>query len=392
MKKLTLLFTLLLVSFLQAQTAQDSITFDPQKQLNAAQRLLSGNYGKAVTVGAYGEITYNQPEAQNGTLDVHRLVLLFGYKFNDKTQFVTEVEIEHVEEVFVEQAFVNYAIAPNVNLRGGLMLVPMGIVNEFHEPTTFNGVDRPSVDHEIIPATWREIGVGVTGRFNEISLGYQAYVFNGFKSTISDGGIGATGFLGGSSGLRGGRQKAIESTVNSPTLSAKLDYYGIPGLRLGLSGYFGDTQAAEEVEDMDGANIGISMIGLDARYAYQRFTARGQFIHASLSGTEAYNTLTGRDLGSALQGWYIEAAYNLLPQGKEQRLFAFARYEEYDTHADTAGGLTRNNSYDRNDLTAGLSYHIAPGVVLKGDYQFKDNAVTGGDVANQLNFGIGVWF
>ena len=392
MNKLTLLFTILVTSIVSAQTVQDSITFDPQKQLNAAQRILSGNYGKAVTVGAYGELTYNQPEALNGELDVQRLVLLFGYKFNDKTQFVTEVEFEHVEEVFIEQAFINYNVAPNVNLRGGLMLVPMGIINEFHEPTTFNGVERPSLDNVIIPTTWREIGIGVSGRFNEISLGYQAYIFNGFKSTSFDGEGGVNGYLNGSNGLRSGRQKAIQSTVDSPTLSMKFDYYGIPGLRLGLSGYFGDTQAEDDVEEIDGANIGISMIGLDARYAYQRFTARGQFVNGSLSGTEAYNNLTGKDLGSQLQGWYLEAAYNVLPQNKAQRLFAFARYEQYDTHASTEGTLQQNNAYNRNDLTTGLSYHLAPGVVLKGDYQFRDNAVSGGDVANRLNFGIGVWF
>ena len=392
MKKLSLLFSILVASVVGAQTLQDSITFDPQKQLNAAQRILSGNYGKAVTVGAYGELTYNQPEALNGELDVQRLVLLFGYKFNDKTQFVTEVEFEHVEEVFIEQAFINYNVAPNVNLRGGLMLVPFGIINEFHEPTTFNGVERPAVDNVIVPTTWREIGFGVSGRFNELSLGYQAYVFNGFKSTSFDGNGGVNGALKGSNGLRSGRQKAIQSTIDSPTLSMKLDYYGIPGLRLGLSGYFGDTQAEDDVEAIDGANIGISMIGLDARYAFQRFTARGQYVHGSLSGTEAYNNLTGKDLGSALQGWYLEAAYNLLPQEKYQRLFAFARYEQYDTHAGTDGSLQQNDAYNRNDLTTGLSYHLAPGVVLKGDYQFRDNAVSGGDVANRLNFGIGVWF
>jgi hypothetical protein len=392
MKKLSLLFSILVASVVGAQTLQDSITFDPQKQLNAAQRILSGNYGKAVTVGAYGELTYNQPEALNGELDVQRLVLLFGYKFNDKTQFVTEVEFEHVEEVFIEQAFINYNVAPNVNLRGGLMLVPFGIINEFHEPTTFNGVERPAVDNVIVPTTWREIGFGVSGRFNELSLGYQAYVFNGFKSTSFDGNGGVNGALKGSNGLRSGRQKAIQSTIDSPTLSMKLDYYGFPGLRLGLSGYFGDTQAEDDVEAIDGANIGISMIGLDARYAFQRFTARGQYVHGSLSGTEAYNNLTGKDLGSALQGWYLEAAYNLLPQEKYQRLFAFARYEQYDTHAGTDGSLQQNDAYNRNDLTTGLSYHLAPGVVLKGDYQFRDNAVSGGDVANRLNFGIGVWF
>ena len=392
MRKLTFLFSILIASIVSAQTLQDSITFNPQQQLNAAQRLLSGNYGQAVTVGAYGELTYNQPEALNGELDVQRLVLLFGYKFNDKTQFVTEVEFEHVQEVFIEQAFVNYNVAQNVNLRGGLMLVPFGIINEFHEPTTFNGVERPAIDNVIIPTTWREIGFGVSGRFNELSLGYQAYVFNGFKSTSFDGAGGVNGALKGSNGLRGGRQKAIQSTIDSPTLSMKFDYYGIPGLRLGLSGYFGDTPAEDDVEDIEGANIGISMIGLDARYAYQRFTARGQYVHGSLSKTEAYNILTSSDLGSELQGWYLEAAYNLLPQENQQRLFAFARYEQYDTHAGTDGSLQQNDTYNRNDLTTGLSYHIAPGVVLKGDYQFRDNAVSGGDVANRLNFGIGVWF
>ena len=392
MKNLIVLIILVMVSVVDAQTAQDTITFDPQKQLNAAQRLLSGNYGKAVTLGAYGEMTYNQPESNNGELDVQRLVLLVGYKFSDQVQFVTEIEFEHVEEVYVEQAFVNYAIAPNVSLRGGLMLVPMGIVNEFHEPTTFNGVERPAVDNVIVPTTWREIGFGVTGRSNELSIGYQAYVFNGFKSTSFGGDGGVNGFLKGSNGLRSGRQKGIKSTIDSPTLSLKIDYYGIPGLRLGVSSYFGKTQAEDDVEAIDGSNIGISMLGLDARYAFKRFAARGQYIHASLSDTENYNDLTGRDLGSALKGWYIETSYNLLAQEKSQRLFAFARYEKYDTHADTEGDLLRNDNYNRNDLTMGLSYHIAPGVVLKGDYQFRDNANADNDVQNRLNMGIGVWF
>ena len=388
---LTTSLFLLIISSVFGQTKTDSITLIPQTQLNAAQRLLSGNYGSAVTVGAYGEILYNQPEGDNGELDIQRLVLLFGYRFNDKTQFVTEVEFEHVNEVFVEQAFVNYAVGSNVSIRGGLMLVPMGIVNEFHEPTTFNGTERPAMDNVIVPTTWREIGIGVAGRFNGISLGYQAYVFNGFKSTQADGEGGVSGFLKGSNGLRSGRQKAIQSTVDSPTLSAKFDYYGIPGLRLGLSGYFGQTQAADDVEEIEGANIGISMIGLDARYAYQRFTARGQFIHASLSGTDKYNNLTGRDLGSALQGFYIEGAYNLLPRAKKQKLFAFTRFEKFNTHADTAGDLVANDAYDRTDVTTGLTYHIAPGVVVKGDYQFRSNE-SATDTKDRLNFGIGVWF
>ncbi|MDH3698529.1 MAG: hypothetical protein OEQ81_07670 [Flavobacteriaceae bacterium] len=386
------LLILLCSAYCYGQTRSDSLTFDPQQQLNAAQRLLSGNYASTVTVGAYGEILYNQPEGDNGELDVQRLVLLFGYSFDDRTQFVSEIEIEHVNELFVEQAFVNYNLATNINLRGGLMLVPMGIVNEFHEPTTFNGVERPAMDNAIIPTTWREIGLGISGRLNNLSLGYQAYVFNGFKSTETDGSGGVNGLLKGSNGLRGGRQKAIQSTIDNPNVSIKFDYYGIAGTRLGLAGYFGRSQADDEIDSLEGSTIGIQMIGLDGRYAYKRFTARGQLIWANLKDTEAYNNLTGMDLGSVLRGFYIEGAYNLLPVENRQKLFAFVRYEQFNTHADTEGSLMANNAYDREDITSGLTYHIAPGVVIKGDYQIRSNDQDTSEVSNRLNFGIGVWF
>ncbi len=392
MKHLFFFFSVFILTTSFAQTKTDSITFDPQKQLNAAQRLLSGNYASAVTVSVYSEATYNQPEGDNGELDIQRIVLLFGYRFDDRTQFITEVEIEHVNEVFVEQAFVNYAVGNSISLRGGLMLVPFGIINEYHEPTTYNGTERPAIDNVIVPTTWRELGIGVAGRFNSISLSYQAYLFNGFLSASPDGSGGVNGVLQGSNALRGGRQRGIQSTINTPTFSGKLDYYGISGLRLGLSGYFGDTQVDDEIDTIDGAIIGLSMAALDARYAYKRFTARGQYVYGSLSNTEAYNTLTGRDLGSQLQGWYLEGAFNVLPAINKQRLFAFVRYESYDTHADTAGTLERNPAFDRTDVTTGLSYHIAPGVVIKGDYQFRDNALDNANVQNRLNFGIGVWF
>ncbi|MFB0938888.1 MAG: hypothetical protein QMB29_08120 [Urechidicola sp.] len=382
-----ILFTALLLSsmLVTAQTAPETYQ-TPQQQQNTADRLLSSSNKSPLTIGGYGEINYNQPEGDNGELDVQRLVILFGYKFNEKTQFITEIEFEHVNEVYVEQAFLQYSLNDNVNLRGGLMLVPMGIVNEFHEPTTFNGVERPSVDGSIIPTTWREIGIGVSGKSNEISLRYQAYLFNGFAS------VNGSKVLGGKNGLRNGRQKGAKSTINKPNFSAKADYYGINGLRLGLAGYVGRTQAEDDVDMIDGADVGIAMVGFDARYKYKRFAARGQFINASLTDTEAYNTLNSADLGSKLQGWYLESSYNLLSQDKAQQLWAFARYEDYDTHASVDGGLTKNNAFDRNDLTFGLSYKLSQGTVVKADYQIKSNEVANSDSTGQLNFGIGVWF
>ena len=163
-------------------------------------------------------------------------------------------------------------------------------------------------------------------------------------------------------------------------------------MRLGLAGYVGRTQAEDDVDMIDGADVGISMVGFDARYTYKRFAARGQFINARLTDTEAYNTLNSADLGSKLQGWYLESSYNLLSQDKEQQLWAFARYEDYDTHAAVDGSLTKNNAFDRNDITFGLSYKLSPGAVVKADYQIKSNEVANSDSTGQLNFGIGVWF
>lgn len=384
MKKFYILMAFGFSSILVAQNVNN--------QQNTAQRILSGNINtKGVTVGGYGEITYNRPTGKNAELDVQRLVLLFGYKFDERTQFVTEIEFEHVKEVFVEQAFLQYSVSDNLNLRAGLMLVPMGIINEYHEPTTFNGVERPSMDNAIVPTTWREIGVGISGKSNEVSLRYQAYIFNGFQSTISDGnGTITGGKLGGSNGLRGGRQKGAQSNFNNINFSGKLDYYGLPGLRLGLSGYFGRTQSPYDVKDVDGADIGIAMIGLDARYSKKRFSARGQFIQGNLTDTEAYNTATGKDLGSSLQGYYIEAGYNVLSQVKKQQLIGFVRYEDFNTQASVEGNLAKNNTYDRQEWTLGLSYKIANGAVVKADYQLKNNAAK--VTTNQLNFGVGVWF
>ena len=143
MKKLAVVSALLVATLGFSQTPQDSTQVDILQQ-NSAQRILSNTIDKGITIGGYGQIDYNQldgDQGENGKLDVHRMVLLFGYRFNDKVQFVTEIEMEHVKEIYVEQAFLSYSLTDNINLRGGLMLVPMGLINEYHEPTIFNGVE-----------------------------------------------------------------------------------------------------------------------------------------------------------------------------------------------------------------------------------------------------------
>ena len=343
---------------------------------NAAEILM--NKGDGLVIGGYGEIHLNVNEDANNKVDVHRLVTLLGYNFNDKVRFVSEIEFEHVKEVYVEQAFLSYSITDNFNLRAGLMLVPMGIVNEYHEPTTFNGVERPGMDKSIIPSTWREIGFGLNGRIDNASLKYQLYLFNGFKS---DG-------LGGSNGIRSGRQKGAEAMWNTTNVSFDLDWYGINGLKLGFSGYFGDSNVDEGV---DVPGVGISMIGLDARYTKDRFGMRGQYITTSIDGSEEYNTAWESDLGSKMNGWYIETSYNLMGSDKTERLDLFTRYSNYDAHAGVAGSLTRNDEYNRNVLTTGLSWHVSKGAAFKMDYQILGNEGPD-DNTSVINFGMGFWF
>jgi hypothetical protein len=340
---------------------------------------------ESLTIGGYAQIDYNEPDgSEAGNLDVHRLVLLFAYKFNEKVSFLTEVEYEHVQEVYVEQAYLKFKANENLNVLAGLMLVPMGIINESHEPTAFYGVERPNVDNYIVPTTWREIGIGISGKIDNASLKYQAYLFNGFKS-YTDG----AGALRGSDGLRKGRQKGAESVVSSPNFSAKLDYYGILGLRIGLSGYFGKTQTDDTT--VEGSTVGVSMIGLDARYKYNNLELRSQYISTMLSDTEEYNALTNNDLGSKMNGFYGEIAYNFDLKGVE-KLTPFLRYEKHNTHAGTAGNLVANDAFDRDELIFGLNYKVANGAAFKVDYQLMNNAVSGSDTAKQLNAGVAVSF
>ena len=356
-----------------------------QENSGESTQNLGAKISEGVSIGGYAQIDYNEPDGSApGKLDVHRLVMFLGYKFNEKVSFMSEIEYEHVSEVYVEQAYLKYKASENFNVLAGLMLVPMGIINEFHEPTTFYGVERPNVDNYIVPTTWREIGVGFSGKIDNASLKYQAYLFNGFKSYAAGAGI-----LRGSDGFRKGRQKGAESVVNSPNLSAKIDYYGITGLRLGLSGYFGKTQT--DNSSIEGSTVGISMIGLDARYKYNNLELRGQYIHTNLTDTEDYNLLTGKDLGSEMFGLYGEVAYSFDLKGVE-KLTPFLRYEKHNTHAETAGILVANDAFDRDEIIFGLNYKVANGAAFKIDYQLMNNAVAGSDTAKQFNAGVAVSF
>jgi len=365
------------------------------------------NSDKKLNIGGYAQIDYNQPfgngKIYDGKLDVHRLVLLFGYRFTSKLSFVTEIEVEHVKEVFVEQAFINYAFNTYVNFRGGLLLIPMGIINEYHEPPTFNGVERPLIDKYIAPTTWREIGAGVTGNIPEISMRYQAYLINGFKS-YADGNY----FLSGKNGLRKGRQKGAESLFLFPNFAGRVEYYGVLGLSLGLSGYLGKTQSTayngldrnddEGVASADSTVVGVSMVGFDVRYNRKGLGIRGQLYYTGISNSGNYNYYTAVDgqpntLGSSMYGYYVEVAYNVFHAVKKikSELIPFVRYSNYNTQASVVSGLPKNDTYNTTVITTGIGYWFTSQVALKTDVQFLKRK-TDDKFNNIFNAGIAVMF
>jgi hypothetical protein len=402
MKRIFLLTGVLLMMsvFTNAQVA-DSIP--DNLYFNSAEKLLKtkGN----LKLGGYGGVHYNQPISgdfrNNGKLDVHRFVMMMGYQFNSRTQFVTELEFEHVKEIYVEQMFLQYKLNDFVNLRGGLLLAPMGIVNLYHEPTVYHGVERPMLSHDIAPTTWREIGIGASGLILPAFLKYQVYVMNGFKSFDN-----GTAQIGGASGMRGGRQKAAESFMSSPNLAGRIEYFGIGGLNVGLSGYFGKTQSTlyDGIEKGDEAALAradssvvqISMVGVDARYSYQGFELTGQLYYNALGNTDEYNAFTsnkgGGDLGSSMFGYYVDLGYDVLKNAPtQQQLIPFVRYSNFDTHHTVSENINENNAYQKDVITTGLSLFLDNGAVVKADMQFvKDGS--GDEFAKTFNAGFGIMF
>ncbi len=393
----TLIITLLL-------SASGLISQNDNQDFNAASLLLSSP--KKLTVGGYGQIDYNQPfgdnKIQNGKLDVHRLVILLGYRFNEKWSFISEIEIEHVKEVYVEQAFLNYSINTYVQVRGGLMLVPMGIINEYHEPTTFHGVERPLIDKYISPTTWREIGIGLTGTIPELSLRYQTYLMNGFSS------YNGNAQLSGKNGLRKGRQKGAESIIRTPVFASRLEYYGILGLNLGLSVYLGGTQSTEynklsrddntAMSIADSSVVKIRMFGFDARYQNKGFQFRVQTYYTKLMNTLEYNYFTAsddvlNDVGNSMYGYYVEVGYNIfqtMPKIKSE-LITFVRYSAYNTQNTVVSELSKNPAYQMQVITAGLGWKPISEVAIKADIQLlKSNQES--SFRNVFNAGIAIWF
>ncbi len=347
-------------------------------------------------IGGYMELHYNDTvngdnKEDDEVLDFHRFVLMFSHELADWIHFTSEVEIEHafVEggeesgEVELEQAYVDFLTGEHLNYRAGVMLTPMGIINQHHEPATFNGVERPFVDTVIIPTTWSESGAGIFGEIVP-GLSYQLNIMGGLEAEE----------FSADKGLRDGRQKAFKTNVEDFAYVARLDYKGLPGLALGASYYIGDS-----AQDLAlGADVQVDIVEADFRYDIRDFKFRGQIAQVGIGDAGKLNSFLGKTSGidaiaKELLGWYLEGAYHFLPlinKKTDHDAAFFVRYEDYDTQKDMPTGFAENPAFDREAWTLGLTYWPIQNLALKFDYQDLRNEA--GTAEDLLNLGIGWQF
>jgi hypothetical protein len=338
---------------------------------------------RGLSIGGYGEFLFTERSGELDRADALRSVLYVGYKFDEKWVFNSEIEVEHATtnggsgEVSLEFGYVDYLCSDAFNLRGGLLLTPMGLINELHEATAFLPASRPLTETRILPSTWREMGLGAYGDVGPFS--YRTYVM-----TSLDGG----NFT--SNGLRSGRQRGSQAEADDWSLVARLDYVGVPGLIVGGSASYGDT-GHDNLDDQNRAIPDLRTTLLEAHVDYRTgpWTFRALYAHGRVQEAGVYNAATNNRLGDRLQGYYGEVGFDAMslicPESSHQ-LTPFVRWEEIDTNASVPSGFVRDPARRDEVLTFGINYKPIAQVVFKIDYEDHDNDV------DRLNFVIGYVF
>lgn len=341
----------------------------------------------------YGELHYNNPggsgvpdDADAAIMDFHRMVWGLSYQFNDRISLHTEVDFEHAAtEIELEFAYLDFLLTPAFNLRAGSMLMPVGPLNEFHEPTLFYSVERPYVQRAIIPTSWQEGGAGIFGSV-PAGLKYRLYVVSGLN---------AEDFTS-ANGIRNSRGHVAEAPSEDLAVVGRVEYVGIPGLEIGASLYQGGANVTKN-PNLEEAGVGI--LEGDIRFRKAGFDLRGVVASVQVDGAAQISTLLagltppGGPVGDEMLGWYVEGAYDvlrLLARGSNQAVVAFVRYEDFNTHESVPTGFTAKPANDRQVLTTGLAYYPIPDVAVKADVEsWEDGTDASG---TRVNLGVGYQF
>jgi len=260
-----------------------------------------------------------------------------------------------------------------------MLLAPMGLVNEFHEPTVFMGAERPVTESQIIPSTWRENGGGVYGSFDRVA--FRAYVMNGFDGL---------GFSSG--GVRSGRQKGGKAKATSMAFTGRVDVTPTPGVFVGASLYTGDSGQGQVVVDGTEYGVRTTIFDLHGQAQIRGFDVRALFARAHLDDAAQLNQVLDTIVGERMQGAYIQVGYDVLSQTSATgvALTPYLRYEQVDTQDRVPDGLVRSLSTDNTYVTAGIELKPIPNIAVKLDHAWVSNDADTG--INQFNLSMGYAF
>ena len=338
------------------------------------------------TIGGYGNINYNNfsgGATEKDKIDVQRFVLFFGHKFNEMVSFKSELEIEHAVssaddegEVAVEQAYLDFHFNDKFNAKAGLFLIPLGLLNETHEPTAYYGVERNEVETRIIPTTLREAGIGAYGEIVP-GVNYQLNVHTSFNAEKFDDPL---------FGIRSAHQEGALAQAEDLAVSGALNYTSINGLLVGGAIYTGNTGQGNRAI----GNARLTLWDVHARYQSGNLDLRALYARGHLGDAANIKVVTGFDAPSSFYGWFTEAAYHVWKSG-DMDLAPFVRYERYDTQASLPDGNFRVAGSDNRVVTVGANFWPHPGVVLKADYQNFDKK-DGDRGDRRFNMGVGYAF
>ncbi len=393
----------------EVATLRTQVAIPEQPELKSAYGLgpaASKVYGvqRGLSIGGYGEANYinfigDEEDTDLDRSDALRTVLYLGYKFSDRILFNSEIEFEHGTtnnvnngagsgSVAVEFAALDFLWKPELNLRAGHLLVPMGFVNEIHEPPFFYGVQRPETEVRILPSTWHENGAGIFGTLGE-SFEYRSYVLAGFDAqNFSD------------AGIRGGRQQGNRSLTEDFAFVTRFDWTPepLPGFLLGGALYFGDSGQDVEVAGGDVPDARLWIYEGHAQYQDGPFQARALFAFSSLSDARELNTVlatpTGKPIADEMLGGYAEVAYDVYPWlfgDEERQLEPFIRVEYVDTQYDVPEGFVANRDRAYWVHAGGMNFYPHSNVVLKFEYR-NLNTRGQGERADELGLGMGFAF
>jgi len=330
----------------------------------------------ATVISGYGSFKYaNNLKDKSASINVDRVIIFIGHKFNNKISFFSELEIEDAKieggavggEFALEQAFIKFNINRNNYISVGLIIPRIGIINENHLPTTFNGNERTMVEKYIIPATWRELGLSLYGYSNKIAgLNYSLALVNGLSSANFEAG----------NGIRGGRYEGSNANASSLAVTGSLLYYR-GNFRSQISSYFGGSAGiSKTVADSLMLNngvfgTGVSLSEFNIQYLGNRFQAKTLVTFVQIPSAEKINTAYNNNTPEKMLGSYLELAYNLVKT--EERTFRiFSRYEFLDMNYSMAR-KSNSSMIKQHYLISGFSYLPVNGVIIKLDYTYQLN-------------------